>query len=200
MGVCHDRYRDQFVVANFDSAPTADSENYSKLDIGDCDEHEQRAIMKSFMASSSSSDRPDKFLSYMVPSVGELKKDMDDENEDIVYSCIREYHFDVRGDDADDPTTYLLVFGDSEAKYLPLPTRLLLRKKRAREGKSSDTVEYFPVPKRVTVRNRSTVSARELKDAEDCVASTGRFGADGKGVHHPDADDHHGGAEDYFSD
>lgn len=24
----------------------------------------------------------------------------------------------VRGDDADDPTTYLLVFGDSEAKYL----------------------------------------------------------------------------------
>lgn len=39
---CLDRYDDQFVVANFDSAPTADSEIYSKLNTGDRDEHEQR--------------------------------------------------------------------------------------------------------------------------------------------------------------
>ncbi|CAA2933448.1 PAF1 homolog [Olea europaea subsp. europaea] len=37
-----ERYDDQFVVANFDSAPTADSEIYSKLNTGDRDEHEQR--------------------------------------------------------------------------------------------------------------------------------------------------------------
>ncbi|KAL2493158.1 Protein PAF1-like protein [Abeliophyllum distichum] len=194
-----ERYDDQFVVANFDSAPTVDSEIYSKLNTGDRDEHERRAIMKSFMASSSGTDRADKFLAYMVPSVGELKKDMDDENEDISYSWIREYHWDVRGEDVDDPTTYLVTFGNSEAKYLPLSTKLILRKKRAREGKSSDEIEHFPVPKRVTVRNRSTVAAREL-DAEDYVASKGRFGADGKGVHHADADDHYSGAEDYLSD
>ncbi|KAL2516275.1 Protein PAF1-like protein [Forsythia ovata] len=196
-----ERYDDQFVFASFDSAPTADSEIYSKLNTADRDEHERCAIMKSFMASSSGTDKPDKFLAYMVPSVGELKKDMHDENEDIAHSWIREYHWDVRGDDADDPTTYVVTFGDSEAKYLPLPTKLILRKKRAREGKSSDEVEHFPVPKRVTVRKRSHVAVRELKDVEDYVASKGRFGAaNGKGVQHSDADDHDSAAEDYISE
>ena len=48
----------------------------------------------------------------------------------------------------------------------PLPTKLILRKKRAKEGKSSDEVEHFPVPARVTVRRRSTVAAVEVKDPE----------------------------------
>ncbi|XP_022885132.1 protein PAF1 homolog isoform X1 [Olea europaea var. sylvestris] len=196
-----ERYEDQFAYASFDSAPTADSEIYSKLNAADRDEHERCAIMKSFMASSSSTDKPDKFLAYMVPSVGELKKDMHDENEDITHSWIREYHWDVRGDDVDDPTTYLVAFGDSEAKYLPLPTKLILRKKRAREGKSGDEVEHFPVPKRVTVRKRSQVAVRELKDIEqDYVASNGRLGVNGKGVHHSDVDDQDTGGEDYISE
>lgn len=46
----------------------------------------------------------------------------------------------------------------------PLPTKLVLRKKRAREGKSNDEVEHFPVPSRVTVRRRKTVAAIELKE------------------------------------
>lgn len=120
--------------------------------------------MKSFVATSSDADKPDKFLAYMVPAPNELTKDMYDENEDISYSWVREYHWDVRGDDADDPTTYLVAFGETEAHYMPLPTKLVLRKKRAREGKSNDEVEHFPVPSRVTVRRRKTVAAIELKE------------------------------------
>ncbi|KAK3018920.1 hypothetical protein RJ639_003517 [Escallonia herrerae] len=159
-----DRYDDQFVVATFDSAPTADSEIYSKLEKPVRDAHESQAIMKSFMATTSDSAKPDKFLAYMVPSTDELSKDIYDEHEDVSFTWVREYHYDVRGDTADDPTTYLVAFGESEARYAPLPTKLILRKKRAKEGKSSEEVEHFPVPLRVTVRRRSTVSAVELKE------------------------------------
>jgi RNA polymerase II-associated factor 1 len=48
----------------------------------------------------------------------------------------------------------------------PLPTKLVLRKKRAKEGRSSDEIEHFPVPSKVTVRRRSTVAAIELRDSE----------------------------------
>ncbi|CAN4089025.1 unnamed protein product [Withania somnifera] len=159
-----DRYKDQFVLANFDSAPTADSETYNKLDKSVRDACESQAIMKSFVATSSDVDKPDKFLAYMAPAPDELSKDMYDENEDISYSWVREYHWDVRGDDADDPTTYVVAFGETEARYMPLPTKLVLRKKRSREGKSNDEVEHFPVPSSVTVRKRPTVAAIELKE------------------------------------
>ncbi|MCI48063.1 RNA polymerase II-associated factor 1-like, partial [Trifolium medium] len=42
----------------------------------------------------------------------------------------------------------------------------VLRKKRAKEGRSGDEVEQFPAPARVTVRRRSTVAAIERKDSE----------------------------------
>jgi len=48
----------------------------------------------------------------------------------------------------------------------PLPTKLVLRKKRAKEGRSGDEVEQFPAPSRVTVRRRPNVAAIELKDSE----------------------------------
>jgi len=165
-----DRYDDQFVVATFDSAPTADSELYSKLDKSVRDAHESQAIMKSYIATGSDSAKPDKFLAYMTPSPNELSKDIYDENEDVSFSWIREYHWDVRGDVADDPTTYLVAFGESEAHYVPLPTKLILSKKRAKEGKSSDEVEHFPVPSRVTVRRRATVNAVEMKESESYPA------------------------------
>jgi RNA polymerase II-associated factor 1 len=89
----------------------------------------------------------------------------------------------VRGDDKDDPTTYLVTFDKEEgAKYLvigfvysvlqlvsendsfhisvtyafiyffqPLPTKLVLQKKKAKEGRSGDEIEHFPVPSRITV-------------------------------------------------
>lgn len=165
-----ERWNDQFVVATFDGAPTADSESYNKMEKSARDAHESQAIMKSFVASTSGSSKPDKFLAYMVPSVGELSKDIYDENEDISYTWVREYHWDVRGEDADDPTNYLVAFGESEARYMPLPTKLMLRKKRAREGKSSDEVEHFPVPARVTVRQKSSVSI-DMKESESYVGS-----------------------------
>ena len=46
----------------------------------------------------------------------------------------------------------------------PLPTKLILRKKRAKEGRSSDEVEHFPAPAKVTLRQRPHVAAIELKD------------------------------------
>ncbi|KAK6153622.1 hypothetical protein DH2020_013261 [Rehmannia glutinosa] len=192
------RYDDQFVVANIDSAPTADSEIYRKLSAAERNEYEHRAIMKSYVSSSSDAENPYKFLAYMVPSIDEIEKDIYDENEDVTYSWVREYHFDLllilcpvndlagSGDNVDDPTTYLVTFGESEAKYLPLPTKFILRKKRARDGKSNEDMEQFPVPKSVTVRRRPTVAVHELRDDGDFVDSkvssrSGRGGMDGGG-------------------
>lgn len=57
----------------------------------------------------------------------------------------------------------------------PLPTKLILSKKRAKEGKSSDEVEHFPVPSRVTVRRRPTVNAVEMKESEVCCGNIVRL-------------------------
>ncbi|OIV89932.1 hypothetical protein TanjilG_00448 [Lupinus angustifolius] len=159
-----DRYDGQFVVAAFDNAPTVDSELYTKLSKSVRDTYESRAVMKSFVTGSDPAN-PEKFLAYMAPTLGELSKDIYDENEDVSYSWVREYHWDVRGEDADDPTTFLVSFDESEARYLPLPTKLVLRKKRAKEGRSGDDVEQFPVPSRLTVRWRSSASVIEQKDS-----------------------------------
>ncbi|CAK8560254.1 unnamed protein product [Lathyrus sativus] len=167
------RYKNPFVVAAFDNAPTADSEMYRKLDKSLCDISESRAVMKSYVATSSDPENPEKFLAYMVPTPGELSKDIYDEDEDVSYSWVREYHWDVRGDDAHDPTTFLVAFDDSEARFLPLPTKLVLRKKRATEGRSGDEVEQFPAPSRVTVRKRSNVAAIEGKDSGVYASSKG---------------------------
>ncbi|XP_010934933.4 protein PAF1 homolog isoform X2 [Elaeis guineensis] len=160
-----DRDDDQFVMVSFDGDPTADAEQYNKLDRSIRDEYESQAIMKSFVVNGSDPAKPEKFLAYMVPAPDELSKNMYDENEDISYSWVREYHWDVRGDVADDPTTYLVTFDDKAARYLPLPTKLVLQKKRAKEGRFGDEIEHFPVPARVTVRRRSAVAVGELKES-----------------------------------
>ncbi|KAL9350746.1 hypothetical protein Peur_058001 [Populus x canadensis] len=160
-----DRYGDKFVTVAFDGAPTADAENYSRFDPSDRDAYESRAIMKACVASGSDPANPEKFLAYTVPSPDELSKDMYDENEDILYSWIREYHWDVQGDDVDDPSTFLVSFDEAEARYLPLPTKISLRKKRAREGRSGDEIEHFPIPSRVTVRKRAVAATIEQRDS-----------------------------------
>ncbi|KAM3245995.1 hypothetical protein P3L10_007762 [Capsicum annuum] len=72
--------------------------------------------MKSFEATSSDADKPDKFLAYMVPAPNELSKDMYDENEEISYSLGSRVSLGC--DDADDPTTYIVAFGETEAHYM----------------------------------------------------------------------------------
>lgn len=47
----------------------------------------------------------------------------------------------------------------------PLPTRLVLQKKKAKEGRFGDDVEHYPVPSRITVRRGSVVSVEEVKDS-----------------------------------
>ncbi|XP_020114495.1 protein PAF1 homolog [Ananas comosus] len=162
-----DRYDDRFVMVTFDGEPTVDSEQYNKLESSVRDEYESQALMKSFVVNGSDPAKPEKFLAYMVPAPEEITKDVYDENEELSYSWIREYHWDVRGDDADDPTTYLMTFGDGAARYLPLPTKLVLQKKKAKEGRSGDDVEHFPVPSRITVRRKSAVAVIENKELEE---------------------------------
>lgn len=170
-----DRYEEQFVVANFDSAPTADSEFFGKLDSSIRDEHESRAVLKSYVIAGSDNSNPEKILAYMVPSLDELSKDMHDENEDISYTWVREYLWDIPPKEPNERDTYLVSFEDGTASYLPLPTRLNMRKRRAREGRASDEIEHLPVPSRVTVRNRSSVSIIEHKDS--MVNTNSRNGA-----------------------
>ncbi|CAL2228153.1 unnamed protein product [Prunus armeniaca] len=67
-----ERYEDQFVLAAFDGAPTADSEIYSKLDQSGHDAYESRAIMKSYKVTGADPANPEKFLAYMVPSPNEV--------------------------------------------------------------------------------------------------------------------------------
>ncbi|TVU42860.1 hypothetical protein EJB05_09283 [Eragrostis curvula] len=146
-----ERYDDQFVMVNFDGDPTADSEQYNKLERPVRDECESRAVMKSFSVNGSDPTKQEKFLAYMAPAPHELARDLDDED-DVQYSWLREYHWEVRGDDKDNPMTYLVTFDKNEcARYLPLPTKLLLQKKKAKEGRSGDEIEHFPVPSRITV-------------------------------------------------
>ncbi|WOL18973.1 hypothetical protein Cni_G27770 [Canna indica] len=164
---CFDRYEDQFVMVNFDGDPTADSIQYNKLDRSIRDELESQALMKSFIVNGSDPANPEKFLAYMVPQTDELYKDKRSENEDTSYSWVREYHWDVRGDDTDDPTTYLVTFGEKDARYLPLATKLVLQKKKAKEGRSSDEIEHFPAPSRVTVRKKSATTVAESNEYEE---------------------------------
>ncbi|KAI4972847.1 hypothetical protein ZWY2020_003772 [Hordeum vulgare] len=159
-----DSYNDPFVMVNFDGDPTADSEQYNKLERSVRDECESQALMKSFQVSGSDPAKQEKFLAYMAPAPHELVKDLDDENEDFQYSWIREYHWEVRGDDKQDPTTYLVSFDDDDAKYLPLPTKLVLQKKKAKEGRSGDEIEHFPVPSRITVSR--TAHGDEMEHGE----------------------------------
>lgn len=160
-----DRNGDRFVMVSFDGEPTADAEMYNKLDRSRRDKHASQAIMKSFVVNGSDSTKTEKFLAYMAPAPDELSKDIYDENEDIQYCWVREYHWDVRGDDIDNPTAFLVTFDDDVARYLPLPTKLLLQKKKAKEGRSSD----YPVPSRITVRKRASVAVTEV--IESGVAS-----------------------------
>ncbi|XP_010262891.1 PREDICTED: uncharacterized protein LOC104601298 [Nelumbo nucifera] len=73
----------------------------------------------------------------------------------------------VLGGDADGPIKYLVIFDEKAARYLSLPMKLVLWKKRAKEGRSSDEVEHYPIPSRVTVRCRPEVAAIELQEAGD---------------------------------
>ncbi|KAM7483791.1 hypothetical protein LguiB_008374 [Lonicera macranthoides] len=144
--------------------PSNVTDIYSKLDKTVRDAHESHAIMKSFVSTTSDPVNPDKFLAYMVPARHELSKDIYDEHEETSFTWIHEYHWDsVRSEDADDPLWHL-VNRRNAIWMQPLPTKLALRKKRAKDGKTSDEVEHFPIPTRVTVRRRATVSAAaELK-------------------------------------
>uniref|UniRef100_A0A0D6QWV7 Uncharacterized protein n=1 Tax=Araucaria cunninghamii TaxID=56994 RepID=A0A0D6QWV7_ARACU len=155
-----DRWQDQLILATFDGEATADSEMYNKLDPSVRDELESRAVMKSY---SGTDPTKDKFLAYMVPALDELMKDMyDEDEEDMSYTWLREYKWDVRTEDANNAATYVITFGEDAARYLPLQTKLSLQKRRATEGRSTEDAEnQFPIPSSVTIRNRPRTHKEE---------------------------------------
>eukprot|EP01018_Ginkgo_biloba_P026247 Gb_03926 [translate_table: standard] len=73
----------------------------------------------------------------------------------------------LRAEDANNPSSYVFTFGEDAARYLPLPTKLVLQKRRAKEGRSGDDIDsQYPVPSRVTVRHRPlTHKEEELRDS-----------------------------------
>lgn len=162
-----DRYEDQFVMVNFPGDPTADLEKHSKLDRSGCNELQSQAIMKSFILNGSDPNNPEKFLAYMIPAPDQLHKDEKTRNEDSTYIWHGEYHWDVRGEDTNDPTTYLVTFGEKDALYLPLPTKIVLQSKRITEIRPRDEIEHFPVPSRVIVRKKSDNTAEEPNEYEE---------------------------------
>lgn len=174
------RYDDQFVMVNFDGDPTADSEQYNKLESPVRDDCESRvssvcssfplsvglpvspfqhgfiyslaatyfwtcllifhldntleynfdispiscqAVMKSFSVNGTDPTKQEKFLAYMAPAphevpvhllylsihmvdresinlmgtivVLQLARDLDDDDDDVQYSWLREYHWEV---------------------------------------------------------------------------------------------------------
>ncbi|KAI3851310.1 hypothetical protein MKW92_011065 [Papaver armeniacum] len=185
-----DRSNDKFVMATFDGEPTADSEVFSKLDKTTRD-----IVLRPYWLDPA---KQDKFLAYMAPSPDEVYGRMSmKESEDISFSWVREYQWDVRGDDAEDHATYIVALGEETARYL-----LVLRKKRAKDGRSKTEVEHYPVPASVTVRNRPEVSAKEL--VKDSGFQTRRSGNEDNMRHHKSSRvqemDNYSGGEDEMSD
>nr|GEY03757.1 protein PAF1 homolog [Tanacetum cinerariifolium] len=70
----------------------------------------------------------------------------------------------VQGEDADDPINFLWLLVIQKL-IMPLPTKLMLRKKRVRDGKSSNEIEHFPVPASFMVRQKLRVSV-DMKGSE----------------------------------
>ncbi|KAG6485460.1 hypothetical protein ZIOFF_053998 [Zingiber officinale] len=161
------KYEDQFVMVNFPGDPTADLEKHSKLDRSSCHELQSQAIMKSFIMNGSDPNNPEKFLAYMTPAPDQLHKDETTRNEDTTYNWHGEYHWDARGEDINDPTTYLVTFGEKDALYLPLPTKIVLLSKRVTETRPRDEIEHFPVPSSVIVRKKSDNTAEEPNEYEE---------------------------------
>ncbi|CAH2076947.1 unnamed protein product, partial [Thlaspi arvense] len=141
------------------------------------------AILKSYVVGGSDTGNPEKFLAYMVPSLDELSKDMHDENEDISYTWVHEYNWDVGGDDANDRGTYLVSFDDGTTSYLflsvilrndpPAPTHKAQLEEEKSQGKEDLLMRLNNF--RVTVRRRSAVSVIKHKDSG--VYTNSRVGA-----------------------
>lgn len=157
-----DRLGDKFTHVTFDGDPTADSELHSKLDHTVRDELEALAILKSYILSDTETGKKERFLAYMVPKVDELNKDLYDENDEISYTWMREYHWETRPDDSQSMSTYVFSFGDHAARYLPLDSKISLQKKKAKEGRSKEEAEIsYSVPSSVTVRRRELLQEEE---------------------------------------
>ncbi|GKD05147.1 DNA helicase, partial [Tanacetum coccineum] len=72
----------------------------------------------------------------------------------INFAAYNELPTKVWGEDADDPTKFLVALGESEAHYM-----------RSMDGKISNEIEYFLVSASVTVRQRSRVLV-DMKEPE----------------------------------
>lgn len=155
-----ERMGDQYVHMVFDTDPLTDAPGLTDLDQDARLEIESRAIVKSFTIATSDESKPEKFIGYMVPKPDELDRNFYDDEEEIQYTWVREYHWDIRPDDS---KNFVFCFSEDAVHYLPLGTKLVLQKKKAKDGKSKyDTEDRdFPVPASVTVIRRDPTQDEE---------------------------------------
>lgn len=159
-----DRMGDQFVHMVFDADPLTDAPGLTDLDMEARLEIESRAIVKSFTTFNADGSKPEKFIGYMVPKPEELERNFYEDEDEIAYTWVREYHWDIRPDDS---KNFVFCFGSDAVHYLPLQSKLVLQKKKAKDGKSKyDTEDKdFPVPSSVSVIR--TELTQEEEDARD---------------------------------
>ncbi|KAG0561502.1 hypothetical protein KC19_9G069500 [Ceratodon purpureus] len=157
-----ERMGDQYVHMVFDTDPLTDAPGLADLDQDARLELESRAIVKSFTARSADDSREEKFIGYMVPKPDELERNFYEDEDEISYTWVREYHWELRPDEGE-KKTFVFCFGDDSVQYLPLSTKLVLQKKKAKDGKSKyDTEDKdFPIPASVTVMRRDPSQEEE---------------------------------------
>lgn len=176
-----ERWSDKYMHIGFDGEPTADSKLHSTLNRTVRNELEAQAILKSYRVPNSDDVGSERFLAYMVPQVEELYKNSIDEAMEVSYAWTREYHFEPRSEDLQMTSNYIFLFGDQSVQYLPLQTKITLRKKRANEGRFKEETEVsFTIPSSVTVCQREFSQEEEkqreasrLALTEGVVLSTG---------------------------
>lgn len=156
-----ERMGDQYVHMVFDTDPLTDAPGLADLDQDARLELESRAIVKSFTALGSDESKPEKFIGYMVPKPEELERNFYEDDDEVSYTWVREYHWELRRDE--ERSMYVFCFGEDSVHYLPLPNKLVLQKKKAKDGKSKyDTEDKdFPIPERVTVMRRDPTQEEE---------------------------------------
>lgn len=161
-----DRVADQFVHIVFDTDPLAEADALTDLDQEARYELESRAIIRSFTIPGAEEDsQPERLVGYMVPKPEELERDIYEDDEEIGYTWVREYHWDMR---KETEKSYVFCFGGDTVTYVPLSTKLVLQKKKAKEGKSKYEIERdFEAPSEVTIQRRDF--SQEEEDERDVL-------------------------------
>eukprot|EP00898_Chlorokybus_atmophyticus_P001291 jgi/Chlat1/2162/Chrsp17S02737 len=147
-----DRWRHHYVHASFDTAPTEDVEGYKHLTAEQRSQLETKAIIKSYAIQSD--NQVEKFVALLMPQLDAQDEPSSSDNGDH-YVWVREYNYMVKPEKSGERQTYCLRFDDDAVRYLDLNTKLVLNKKKAKDGGSKLTdLGDFKRPQLITLKRR----------------------------------------------